>query len=32
MGLTPGITASSDGIDGVAWNVVGHTYSLSTYS
>lgn len=27
MGLTPGITASSDGIDGVAWNVVGHTYT-----
>ena len=27
MGLTTGITASSDGIDGVAWNVVGHTYT-----
>lgn len=27
MTLTPGITPSTDGIDGVAWNVVGHTYT-----
>ncbi len=27
MTLTPGITPSTDGLDGVAWNVVGHTYT-----
>ncbi len=27
MTLTPGITAEKDGLDGLAWNVVGHTYT-----
>ena len=27
MTLTPGITPAADGVDGTAWNVVGHTYT-----
>ena len=27
MALTKGVTKASDGIDGIAWNVVGHTYT-----
>ena len=27
MTLTAGVTKASDGLDGIAWNVVGHTYT-----
>jgi len=27
MGMDAGITAAADGLEGLAWNVVGHTYT-----
>ena len=32
MKETPGVTPSSDGINGVAWNVVGHVYTPKLHS
>lgn len=32
MHLGEGVTASGDGLDGIAWNVVGHIYKPKLYS
>ena len=32
MEETPGVTAAADGLQGTAWNVVGHTYTPKVYS
>ena len=32
MKETAGVTQSADGINGVAWNVVGHTYTPKLHS
>lgn len=32
MQLNPGITAAADGLDNIAWNVVGHTYTPKVLS
>lgn len=32
MILAPGITGASDGLDGISWNVVGHSYTPKLHS